>query len=71
MMCSGFDGGFDAGFGDGGTMTIINDLEVIEAALRQEALNIIAQADAVAQAIARLHTLDDVLDTAAAEIEPD
>ena len=52
-------------------MTIINDLEVIEAALRQEALNIIAQADAVAQAIARLHTLDDVLDTAATEIEPD
>ena len=52
-------------------MSIINDLEAIEAALRQEALNIIAQADAVAQAIARLHALDDVLDTAAAEIEPD
>ena len=50
-------------------MSIITDLESIEAALRQKALDITAQADAVAQSIVDLKAIDDVIDAAADVIE--
>ena len=50
-------------------MTVIADLEVIEATLRQKALDITVQADAIAQSIMDLRAIDDVIDAAADAIE--
>ena len=52
-------------------MSIITDLEAIEVALRQQILDIKAQADAVAQSIVDLRAIDDVIDVAADAIEKD
>ena len=52
-------------------MSIITDLEAIEAALRRQILDITAQADAVAQSIVGLRAIDDVIDAAADVIETD
>ncbi len=52
-------------------MSVITDLQAVEAALRQEALDIVAQADAVAQAVVDLQAVDDALDAAADVIEVD
>lgn len=52
-------------------MSVITDLQAIEAALRQEALIIAGQADAVARSIVDLQAVDDVLDAAADVIEED
>ena len=46
-------------------MSIITDLEAIEVALRQQILDITAQANAVAQSIVDLRAIDDVIDAAA------
>lgn len=55
----------------GQIMPVLDDLILVEAALRQEALDITAQADAVAQAIVDLRVVDDALDAAADVIEVD
>jgi len=52
-------------------MPVVGDLVAIEAALRLEASATTAQADAVAQAVADLRAVDDVLDAAADVIEAD
>jgi len=46
-------------------VSVVDDLTVVEAALRAEAAAIVAQADAVARAIVDLEAIDDVLDAAA------
>lgn len=52
-------------------VSVIDDLVAVVAALRAEALAITAQADAVAQSIVDLQSVDDVLDAAADVIEVD
>ena len=52
-------------------MSVVTDLEAIEAVMRQQILDITVQADAVAQAIVDLRAIDDALDAAADAIEPD
>ena len=52
-------------------MSILTDLEAIEAALRQQILDITAQADAIAKSIVDLRAIDDVIDAAAAAIDTD
>lgn len=52
-------------------MSVVTDLEAVEAALRQEALDLTVQADAIAQAIIDLRAADDALDAAADVIEAD
>ena len=52
-------------------MSIITDLEAIEASLRQQIIDITAQADAIAQSIVDLRAIDDVIDAAADAIEMD
>ncbi len=55
----------------GGIMSVVDDLIAVEAALRAEATELIAQADAVAQAVVDLQAVDDVFDAAADVIEED
>ena len=52
-------------------MSVITDLETVEAELRQYSLDLTAQADAIAQVIVDLRVLDDELDSAADVIEAD
>jgi hypothetical protein len=53
------------------TMSVITDLQAVENSLRQEALNLNAQADAIAQVVLELQAIDNVLDAAADAIEVD
>ena len=55
----------------GGPVSVVTDLEAVETALRQEALDLTVQADAVAKAVVDLKAIDDVLDAAADVIEAD
>lgn len=55
----------------GGLMSVITDLQAVEAALRAEAAAVTAQADAIAQTIVDLQAVDDTLDAAADVIEAD
>ena len=52
-------------------MSIVTDLEAIEAALRIKALDITAQADAVAKSIVDLRAIDDTINIAADAIATD
>lgn len=52
-------------------VSVVTDLEAVEAALRQEILDLTTQADAVAKAITDLKAVDDALDAAADVIEAD
>ena len=46
-------------------MSVVTDLQAVETALRQEILNLTAQADAIAQSLLDLQAVDDALDVAA------
>lgn len=62
--------GYDVHIYQWGTeMPIITDLQTVEANLRQKAIELIAQADAITQVIIDLQVLDDQLDAAAGAIE--
>jgi hypothetical protein len=50
-------------------MSVITELQAVETALRQEAADVLLQADAVAQAIINLRAADAALDAAADVIE--
>ena len=52
-------------------MSVITDLQAVETALRQQALDLVAQADSVARAILDLQAIDDQLDAIADVIEVD
>ena len=52
-------------------MSVITDLQAVEAALRQQALGLAAQADSIAQAILNLQVIDDQLDAIADVVEVD
>ena len=50
-------------------MSVVSDLQAVEADLRLKATELIAQADVVAQTIVALQAIDDQLDAAAVVIE--
>lgn len=52
-------------------MSVITDLQTIETSLRQQALDLAAKADVIAQIILDLQAVDDTLDAAADVIEID
>ena len=54
-----------------GTMSVVTDLEAVEADLRAQAIALTASADAVLAAINDLKAVDDILDAAADVIEAD